>query len=242
MTLEEFFSTLDPLRALALSIGFSIVFYALAANIGWANRNPGFSRAGRFINWTRAHWLPRAARALLRWAYYLLLPYATLALGYNNARAMGLWNLDWLAHAGSALALAFGAAIVFVWVWKPYARTEHPDAVESSGWGRARHLIEIFYQQVHWAFYRSGPILWLSNDFYWGSFCGLALAFIEGWTNPRARDSVRDITRADTPLWTGSVAIVSALIFIFTQNFWYALATHLLLDFGLRPLVGFPRK
>ncbi len=241
MTLEEFFVSLEPRHALAFALGFSIVFYALAANVGWANRNPGFSRAGRFISWTRSAWLPRAWRAILRWAYYLLLPYGTLIAGWNSVRALGLWNLDWLGRAPIALGLAVGAAIVFVWVWRPYARTEHPHAVESSGWGRARHGIEILYEQAHWAFYRSAPILWL-NDFYWGSFIGLLLVIVEGWSNPRVRESVRDITRADTPLWTGSVAIVSAVLFVFTQNFWYALATHLFLDFGLRPLAGFPRR
>jgi hypothetical protein len=240
VNLQEILLSLEPRRALALGIGFSIVFYALAANIGWINRNPGFSRTGQFIHWTRAAWLPRALRAIARWAYYLLLPYGTLVAGWNNVRALGLWNLDWLARAPLALGLTIGSAIVFFWVWRPYARTEHPDATESSGWGAARHLIETVYEQAHWAFYRSGPILWL-NDFYWGSCLGLALAFAEGWSNPRVRESVRDITRADTPLWTGGIAIVSAVLFIFTQNAWYCLAAHLLLDFGLRPLIGFPR-
>ncbi|MBI3536925.1 MAG: hypothetical protein HY070_05130 [Chloroflexi bacterium] len=238
--LWEFLTALDPRHALASALGFSIIFYAVAANVGWANRNPGFSRAGRLISWTRAAWAPRALRAILRWAYYLLLPYGALVLGYDSVRALGLWNLDWSGNAGIAIALLVGALVVFTWVWRPYARAEHPAAVESSGWGRAQHFLEIFYEQAHWAFYRSGPILWL-NNLYWGSFLGLALVFIEGWSNPRARESVREITRADTPLWTGSVAIVSAIIFIFTQNFWYCLIAHLVLDFGLRPRIGFPR-
>jgi hypothetical protein len=87
--------------------------------------------------------------------------------------------------------------------------------------------------------YRSGPILWL-GDFYWGSFWGLALTLLEGWSNPNVRTSVGDITRADAPLWTGSLAIVSTIFFIFTQNLWYGLMAHLLLDLGLRAVIGLP--
>jgi hypothetical protein len=101
-------------------------------------------------------------------------------------------------------------------------------------------MLETFYQKAHWAFYRSGPILWL-NSAYWGSFAGLALTLIEGWTNPNVRKNVRDTARSDAPLWTGSIAIVTTVIFIFTENTWYCLAAHLFLDLLLRPIIGFPR-
>lgn len=240
MNLLELFTSLDPRRALAIVISLSIVLYACAANLAWANRSPRPGRIGRAITWAQTAWLPRALGELARWLYYLALPWATLMLGYNTVRALGVWYVDWLGQLVSAVMLALGAAIVFVWVWRPYTRVEHPHAVDESGWNRARHIVEVFYQQAHWAFYRSGPILWL-NDFYWGSFCGLALTLIEGWSNPKVRANVRDITRADAPLWSGSLAIVSTILFIFTQNTWYCLAAHLLLDVGLRAALGFPR-
>ncbi len=240
MSLLDLLYSLEPRRALAVAVGASIVLYALAANLAYVYRTPRPGRIGRFAQWASTSWLPRAIGELIRWAYYLALPWATLMLGYNTMRALGVWNLDWLGAAPELGALALGAIVVFVWIWRPYARAEHPHAIDESGWNWARHIVEIIYQEAHWAFYRSGPILWLA-DSYWGSFFGLALVLLEGWSNPVVRANSRDITRADAPLWSGSLAIVSAIVFIFTQNAWYCLLVHLILDLGLRGLIGFPR-
>ncbi|MDE3090509.1 MAG: hypothetical protein KGJ80_14095, partial [Chloroflexota bacterium] len=206
MTFPEILYALDPPTALALLIGASIVLYALAANLRWVNRTPRPGRIGRFTDWASTSWIPRAIGELARWVYYLALPWAALMLGYTSARALGVWNLDWFASLLELAALGLGAAIAFIWIWRPYARAEHPHAIDESGWNWARHMIEVIYQEAHWAFYRGGPILWLGGA-YWGSFFGLALTLIEGWSNPAARASVRDITRADAPLWSGSIAI-----------------------------------
>ena len=240
MTLLEFLTSLEPRGALAVVIGASIVLYALSANIAWAQRTPRGGRVGRFVAWWQTHWVGRGISELARWVYYLALPWATLMLGYSTVRALGVWGMDWLAPALNFGLLAIGAAVVIVWVWQPYAHAEHPHAIDESGWNWARHIIEILYQEAHWTFYRCGPILWLDN-FYWGSFFGLMLALIESWSNPTVRANVRDVTRADAPLWSGSIAIISTIVFIFTQNAWYCLIVHLLLDQGLRGMIGFPR-
>ena len=240
MSLLEFLYSLEPRRALAFALGGSIVLYALAANLAFANRTPRPGRLGRFTRWASTEWIPRAIGELGRWVYYLALPWATLMLGYDTARAIGVWNLDWLGHTLELAGLGIGAMVAFIWIWRPYARAEHPHAIDESGWNWARHIIEVIYQEAHWAFYRSGPILWLGES-YWGSFFGLALVLLEGWSNPLVRANIRDITRADAPLWNGSLAIVSTVVFIFTQNAWYCLLVHLVLDLGLRGLIGFPR-
>ncbi len=242
MTLNDLLSALPPRQMLAIVIACSILLYALAANLAWvlAHRPPRPGRWTRWLKWLRSAPLPRVLGEILRWLYYLAVPYATLMLGYNTVRALGFWNLDWLEKLPIALVLAAGAMIVFVWTWRPYARTQHPHAVDESRWNQARHILELLYQQGHWALYRSGPILWL-GDPYWGSLVGLGLTFLEGWSNPNVRASAREITRADAPLWSGSLAVVSAIVFIYTQNLWYCLAIHLLLDVGLRTMIGFPR-
>jgi len=240
VSLLEFLYSLEPRRALAFALGGSIVLYALAANLAFANRTPRPGRLGRFTRWASTEWIPRAIGELGRWVYYLALPWATLMLGYDTARAIGVWNLDWLGHTLELAGLGIGAMVAFIWIWRPYARAEHPHAIDESGWNWARHIIEVIYQEAHWAFYRSGPILWLGES-YWGSFFGLALVLLEGWSNPLVRANIRDITRADAPLWNGSLAIVSTVVFIFTQNAWYCLLVHLVLDLGLRGLIGFPR-
>lgn len=239
MNVTDLLYSISPRQALAFILSASIALYALAANLAEYGREPHAGRFGNFLYWAQTSWLARALGHLLRWLYYLALPYATLMLGYNTARALGVWNLDWLAALPAAIGLAVGSAIVILWVWRPYARTEHPHALDESRWNWARHIVELIYQQAHWAFYRSGPVLWL-GDYYLGSLAGLALALIEGWTNPSVRESARDTTRADAPLRTGSLAVVSTVLFIFTQNFWYCLALHLILDQGLRRVIGFP--
>jgi hypothetical protein len=242
VTWLEYLRSLEPLHALAVSLGISVALFALAANVAYANRipKPRPGRLGRFINWLTTARVPRVIGELLRWVYYLAFPWATLMLGYNSVRALGVWNLDWLQPAPELAALAVGAVAICIWIWRPYARAEHPHAIDESGWNWARHIVEVIYQEAHWAFYRSGPILWL-GDTYLGSFFGLALIWIEGWSNPFVRSNARDITRADAPLWSGSLAIISAVVFIYTQNAWYCLLVHLVLDLGLRGLIGFPR-
>ncbi len=240
MNLEAILSQVEPRRALAIALGLSIVLYALMANLAWVQRAARAGRFERLLAWSRRAWLARAAGELARWLYYLVVPWATLMAGFDTARALGVWGVDWLGRAAQFAALALGAVIVIVWVWRPYANSEHPHAIDESGWNWARHILELIYQEAHWAFYRSAPILWL-DDFYWGSFFGLALVFIEGWTNPFVRANARDVTRADAPLWSGSLAIVSTIVFIFTQNTWYCMIVHVLIDLGLRGTIGFPR-
>ncbi len=240
MTLTDLLNILPPRQNLAIAISLSIALYALASNLAVTQMRTRHGRMAHVLGWARTARIARAAMELLRWVYYLGLPYATLVVGWNTARALGVWYLDWLTPVGAALGLAVAALVVLMWVWRPYAKTEHPHAVDESRWNRARHVVEVLYQQAHWALYRSGPILWL-DEYYLGSFMGLTLVLIEGWSNPGVRASVRDTTRADAPLWTGSLAVVSTIVFIYTQNLWYCLAIHLLLDLGLRPLIGFPR-
>lgn len=240
MNLWEILIALEPRRALAVVIGASIVLYALTTNLAWSNRLPRAGRYGRLLDWARRSRLARGFGELMRWLYYLAVPYATLMLGYTTMRALGVWGLDWVGTAIPFAVVGIGALFVIVWVWRPYAQSEHPHAIDESGWNWARHIVELIYKEAHWAFYRSGPILWL-GDFYWGSLVGLVLVYLEGWSNPFVRANARVITRADAPLWSASLAIVSATIFIFTQNTWYALIVHFIIDIGLRTTIGFPR-
>ncbi len=237
MEILEFLYSLEPRQALAGAIILSILLYAISANLGWASIAPRGDRFSRLVGWWNRLRVRGMIGELGRWIYYLALPWATLMLGYTTARALGVWNLDWLMNIWIGVVIAFGGAMVFVWVWRPYAQSEHPEAVDLTGWNGARQTIEAIYQEAHWAFYRCGPILWL-NDYYWGSFIGLALNLIEGWTNPAVRVNIRDITRADAPLWAGTLSIISVLIFVYTQNTWYCLLVHLSLNFILRPLIG----
>ena len=241
MILFDFLYSVEPRLALAILIGTSILFYTLFSNLAWANRTRRTGRWERFVRWTHTSRIAKIIGELLRWVYYLGVPWAVLMLGYTTARALGIWNLNWAEHAIELVGLAIGSVLVFIWVWRPYTRLEHPHAIDESGWNWARHFIEMLYQEAHWALYRCGPILWL-DQVYVGSLFGLILVLLEGWSNANVRASTNDVTRADAPLWSGSLVIVSTLVFIVTQNTWYCLMIHLLLDVGLRRLIGFPRS
>ncbi len=241
MNVIDLISGLSPRQFLAVVIAFSICLYALAANLGWVlqRQAPGGAWEQR-VAWMQSSRIFLVLKEIARWLYYLGLPYAALMVGYDTVRALGVWNLDWIGGIVPASLLAVGSIALVLWIWRPYAQKQHPHAVDESRWNWARHIIELLYQQAHWSFYRSGPILWV-GDLYLGSFLGLGLAYIEGLTNPNVRAGVREVTRADAPLWTGSLAVITTVIFIYTQNLWYCLAVHLVLDLGLRGLVGFPR-
>ena len=242
MDLLEFLYALEPRLALAILLALSIVLYAVMANLAWASRKWTLlsGRRSRFILWASTSRIARVIGEIVRWMYYLAIPWAALMLGYDTTRALGIWRMDWLAGLLPFAILVVGSGIVIVWVWRPYARTTHPHAIDETGWNWARQIVEMLYQEAHWAFYRSGPVIWI-GDFYLGSLCGLALILLEGGSNPFVRANVEEVTRADAPLWSASLAIVSTLVFILTQNAWYSLIAHLLLALGLRGFIGFPR-
>ncbi len=237
---SDLVNLLDPRQMLAVVLSFSVILYALSSNLARIHARRLSATSSQLLEKAKITWLPRAIGELLRWIFYLGLPYTALVLGYDTVRALGIWNIDWIGTLVYAGILAAGMAIVFLWVWRPFAQAQHPHTIDESRWGWPRHVVETIYQEAHWAFYRSGPILWL-GDAYWGSFVGLALVLIEGWSNPEVRENAHDISRADAPLWTGSLAVMSTVVFVFTQNAWYALAIHALLDLGLRGIIGFPK-
>ncbi len=241
MNLTDLSFGLLPTQFLAIVIALSIILYAVAANLGWVlqHHRAAGAREGR-LTWVRSSRIVRILKELARWLYYLGLPYASLMAGYDTVRALGVSNLDWLGGIVPAVVSAIGSILVVLWIWRPYAQVQHPHAIDESRWNWARHAIESLYQQAHWSFYRSGPILWV-GDLYWGSFLGLGLAYIEGWSNPAVRAGIRQVTRADAPLWTGTLAVITTVVFIYTQNLWYCMVIHLLLDLGFRGLIGFPR-
>jgi hypothetical protein len=91
-----------------------------------------------------------------------------------------------------------------------------------------RRTLDALYDQVHWAFYRSGPILWL-DDLYGGVFAGLALVLLEAVLNPAHRWALEDPETAAPPLIRLGIAWISALLFLETHNLWLTIAAHLVL-------------
>jgi hypothetical protein len=80
---------------------------------------------------------------------------------------------------------------------------------------------DTIYSEIHWAFYRSCPILFLGD--YWGVFVGFLIVILEWWIDPAWRASFLEaegVTRL-------GIAFSMAIVYLFTQNLWLVILVHL---------------
>ncbi len=237
---------LDYKARLLLWIVGSVALYALAVNfLDYGRRSP-HTRLGRLVtrldSWPHRFWLAQ----IFRFAYYVGLPFLALIRGTMSPRLLGLSDLDWIGGIGAGVPLGLGAFLLLVWGWSHHIRSlgrrnvERPRLAEvhllSQPWGWPLILLEIIYLEAHWAFYRSGPLAIL-GDYYWGVFAGLGVVFIEWATNPKLRRTL-GTERQGEILWTGSLALVIAILFLFTRNLWLCATIHLGLEMGLLAILG----
>jgi hypothetical protein len=252
--LQILLSLLDYKARLLLWIAGSVALYALAVNFLDYSR-PGLSRARtgrsphtrlsrlvtRLDSWPYRFWLDQ----IFRFAYYVGLPFLALIKGVMSPRLLGLSDLDWIGGIGAGVPLGLGAFLLLVWGWSHYIRSlgrrkvERPRSAEahilSQPWGWLLILLEIIYLEAHWAFYRSGPLAVLGD--YWGVFAGLGVVFVEWATNPTLRRNLGRERQGEI-LWNGSLALVIAILFLFTRNLWLCAIIHLGLEIGLLAILG----
>lgn len=252
--LQILLSLLDYKARLLLWIAGSVALYALAVNSLDYGRS-GLSRArtgrlphgrlGRLVtrldSWPHRFWLYQ----IFRFAYHVGLPFLALIKGAMSPRLLGLSGLDWIEGIGAGVLLGLGAFLLLVWGWSHYSRSlgrrkvERPRLAEvhilSQPWGWPLILLEIIYLEAHWAFYRSGPLAVLGD--YWGVFAGLGIVLAEWATNPELRRNL-GTERQGGILWTGSLALVIAILFLFTRNLWLCALIHLGLEIGLLAILG----
>lgn len=179
---------------------------------------------------------------VMRLVYYLGIPFLAAINGLLRADVLGISGTDWIdgksaqgflwedwAH-GLGLATAGVLIVAGVWLVGRVAsrRAGLTPAIQSTPDPLWRRLLDAFYDQIHWAFYRSGPILWL-GDLYWGTFAGLALVLLEAGLNPALWWKLKSPETAGPPLIQLGIAWVSALLFIATQNLWLTLGVQMVL-------------
>jgi len=242
----------------------SLLLAVLCANLAWFFRQPRSGATGRFITrlitWRFAPWLLQFLRSL----YYIGIPFAALLWGRDagvrrllgrqrfdlpipgreatSAAIAASW-LDWAYDVGWAAALGIGAWALLALGWWTYRRalaTAGEEGVVAgttdSGWVLLR---EASYHEVHWAFYRNAPILALGQ--YWGIWGGLAMVALEATLNPAWRKGLADPQRTPAQLLRGTLAVISSVLFLLTQNLWLALALHWGVSWGLAALAqAFP--
>jgi len=200
-----------------------------------------------FVDRTRDYLLIPWVEEAIRFCYYLGIPFLAAVNGLLPADLLGIQGTAWVDGQsvqgfpwaewmqGIGLTVAAAVAMMAVWFVGRWASSRawlvpvSPD-LPGALWQRLMHA---FYDQIHWAFYRSGPILWL-EDVYWGTFVGLALVLLEMLLNPSVRWSLKNSDTAGPPLFRFGMAWITALLFLATKNLWLTIGFHLVLA-GLVP-------
>lgn len=245
-------------------LGGSLLLAVLWTNLSWLfapwaepGRSPDDSESlaesivVRLSNWRFAPLFFQALRLL----YYVGLPFAALFWGYDAiiSRFFGLQRLvlptpsaleegapidanwiDWGCDIGWAGALAIGTWGV-LWVAGRVRRRAVAGGAgldnRATGWDNLREAI---FHETHWAFYRNVPTVVLG--LYWGTWTGLLLVAFEALANPVWRKGIVTAERSAAYLLRATLAVVSTLLFLRTQNLWLAILLHWGVSSGLRGL------
>jgi hypothetical protein len=218
-----------PLRLLLAILGY-LTLYVLGNNAAWVLRTPRPGRFGRAVEfarlWGQRLWLGE----IIRLAYYLVVPYLILYYGWASPLDLGLADLDWIQGVGISAALGAGSLVVLALLWWQYVRLlgDGPalQQVQWLGqpWGWALVLRESILLESWWALCRS-PMLLLAGP-YFGVYLGLAAVFVAALLNARTRHALRTPGCREEVVLSGSLAVITATLYVFTHNLWLCLALH----------------
>lgn len=213
----------------------SFLLYALVSNLASL---PFFAARLGAVETTRSL-VPRTTLGiifeLLRFGFYLGLPFVALNLGWVKLPAMGFGLLDWAEGVRWAIVILLAAWLLLMVIWLPYLRaTADVFAASNANLSFARRLVELIYMQAHWAFYRAAAIglftQVIPDSLYWGSAFGFGLVALEALTNPRIRRQLARLGEADVVVWNFGQAILNTLAFIVTRNFYLLVLIQFLLE------------
>lgn len=212
----------------------SVLLYVTTRNVIWALR--------RLLQ--RVSWADSASllASLIRFAFYVGIPYLALLGGIVTLPTMGLVGPQHgsLIQRGLATVGAFILIGGIGWhYWRQVGSLDQeagplPQAIGQlfgQPWGWVLLLATVFYQQIHWAFYRALPFLIL-DDRYIGSFIGLALALLEAYADPRVRDDLTDPAQAEFLLLSAGLAVITTVLFVLAGTSWLGAGIHLLAAIG----------
>ncbi len=254
--MSELFVRLGHEGQLVTWLVASFLLYTLASQLAWQSHwvvlGGFFSGSDRYdgrddgssdlVERLRHHPLVPWVEETIRLIYYLGIPFIAAVSGWLGADLMGISGASWVDGQSiqgflwedwaRGIGLATAAVLAMAGVWfagRLLARRAGLMPVSQGLPGPLwQRLLDVFYFQIHWAFYRSGPILWL-DDPYWGIFAGLALVLLEAGLNPALWWALRSPETAGPPLIRLGMAWISALVFLATRNLWLTTAAHLVL-------------
>lgn len=224
-------------RALALWVSFSIALYVLSAQLAWRVHNLENGFLGENIRWLYGWRFRGAAWQLLRFLFYVVIPYGLLVrhrlltgrgLGLVGPHATGFlgWSAaGWLSGLGWAILFALAGVVLLGWAWWALARRlpfylHHRPPIGGLFW-------DALFLQIHWGFYRSAAGVWLGESApYWSVFLGLALVGLEAAGDPSLYFARQWPSLAGGWVRLAAVAWLTALVFLLTQNIWLGIVVH----------------
>jgi hypothetical protein len=199
------------------------------------------ARADRF----RSTFAGRFAEQLARLIYFIGLPYAALLtqsisavnLGFMgtggsiDASILGWTSADWLRSLNVWLTLGLIALIPIGLAARQMARAGSPLGVDARSTGSI--IIDSVYAEVHWTFYRTAPMILLSNA-YWATLIGVILIGLE-WIVSLVRNGLGSQPE-DRQSWIGQILLLalSAALFILTRNVWLIIGLHVVIELALK--------
>ncbi len=198
----------------------------------------------RWQQWAGASWITQ----ILRLLYAVGIP--ALALFWRGAlteRGLGLQPLplldapivaeslgaqwrEWVTDLGWAMGITLGTGTVFLLSQHMVKSTNQTVGRTKRSFGVA--LREAIYHQSHWAFYREPFVLLWGAAL--GAWAGLIPVTLEATLAPAYWEDIHSPHKQQELLLQGFLLVVSAVLYIQTQNLWLAL----LVDTLLRWLVG----
>ena len=157
-----------------------------------------------------------------------------LALGADladPAAIAGFVFANWVRGVGVTIT-AVAAVLLVLWLGARAAEHGRPWRL---GWMAMRDAI---YSEVHWAFYRAAPVLWLADP-YWGTVLGTSLVLVEWMVQPDFGLALH--TTEGRQYFTLRLAclLCSSFLYLAVQNLWLMIVADLvLLLVGSRLLGG----
>jgi len=242
----------DAPLELALWTAGSILLSVVGRLWAWLAGQRPHSQLGRLGDSLTGNPFGRATLFLVRFAFYIGLPYAALMSGALSPVVAGLlgtqtpdlpwwllgWNPDdwvraalWTAVLGSIAA----AALLLGWrnVYRAgLARPEVDSAFPSGGLLPALSILviarESIFAEIHWAFYRAAPLAFIADP-YWATLAGAVLVILEWVLDPAWHAGLADDSRREALLMQLTWLALSASIFVLARNIWPILVLHIAL-------------
>jgi hypothetical protein len=238
-----------PLELALWTVG-SIVLSVLGKQLAWIAVHQPQSRLGRFRTGWAGNSFGRAFVFLVRFAYFIGLPYAVLlrhalslvVIGLLGAQTAELpwWTLgwpltDWAAALGWMTGLGGIAAVTLVMGWWNARRALGTDFPPGGTWAAPSFLIvarESLYAEIHWAFYRAAPLVFIADP-YWAALAAAGLVTSEYVLDPSWWDSLADGPQREALLMQMGWLALSTAVFVMTHNVWPMMLLHIVLAWAV---------